>query len=103
MHGEHDRAVRAADGDRDVSGLRVLADVAQRLLGAAMLLGTTRNSQLTYAGHPLYRYAGDEAAGDTNGEGLTQFGGGWDVLAPSGHKIEGGETTAPSNGGGNGW
>jgi predicted lipoprotein with Yx(FWY)xxD motif len=72
----------------------------------AALLGTTRSgssTQLTYAGHPLYRYAGDQAPGDTNGEGLNQFGGGWDVLAPSGHKIEGDESTQPANGGGNGW
>jgi predicted lipoprotein with Yx(FWY)xxD motif len=75
----------------------------------ASLLGTTTRSdgskELTYAGHPLYRYAGDASPGDTNGEGLSQFGGGWDVLSPSGHKIEGDETasSSTSNGGGNGW
>ena len=72
----------------------------------AALLKTTRSggvTQLIYAGHPLYRYAGDQAAGDTNGEGLTDFGGGWDVVAPSGQKIEGDQTTASSNGGGSGW
>jgi predicted lipoprotein with Yx(FWY)xxD motif len=44
--------------------------------------------QLTYAGHPLYRYAGDQAAGDTNGQDLDQFGGGWYVVSPAGAKIE---------------
>lgn len=58
------------------------------------LLGTIRRSdgrrQVTLAGHPLYRYAGDSKRGQTNGEGLTDFGGGWDALTPSGKKIEGG-------------
>jgi predicted lipoprotein with Yx(FWY)xxD motif len=56
------------------------------------LLGTTRRSdgsmQVTYAGHPLYFFAGDHAAGDTAGEGLKDFGAGWYVLAPNGHKID---------------
>jgi predicted lipoprotein with Yx(FWY)xxD motif len=73
----------------------------------ASLLGTTTRSdgskQLTYDGHPLYRYAGDQSPGDTNSEGLTQFGGGWDVVAPSGHKIEGDHSTSTSNGSSNGY
>jgi predicted lipoprotein with Yx(FWY)xxD motif len=58
----------------------------------ASLLGTTRRSngtkQVTYAGHPLYRFAEDMKPGQTKGEGLTFFGGGWDVLSPAGKKIE---------------
>jgi len=74
----------------------------------AALLGTTArsdgSSQLTYHGHPLYRYAGDQAPGDTNGQGLTQFGGGWYVVSPAGQKIEGHDTTtSDTNGGGNGY
>jgi predicted lipoprotein with Yx(FWY)xxD motif len=42
----------------------------------------------TYGGHPLYTYAGDAAAGDTNGQGLDEFGAGWYVVAPSGDKID---------------
>jgi predicted lipoprotein with Yx(FWY)xxD motif len=73
---------------------------------AAMLGTSTRadgKSQLTYNGHPLYRYAGDAAAGDTNGQDLTAFGGGWYVVSPAGQKIEGHATTSPTNGGGNGY
>jgi predicted lipoprotein with Yx(FWY)xxD motif len=33
--------------------------------------------QLTYDGHPLYRYAGDQSAADANGEGV---GGQWFVV-----------------------
>ena len=58
------------------------------------LLGTTRRGnsarQVTYAGHPLYRYVLDTKAGQTNGQGLQDFGGGWDVLSAAGKKIEGG-------------
>jgi predicted lipoprotein with Yx(FWY)xxD motif len=40
--------------------------------------------QLTLNGWPLYTYAGDHAAGQTNGEGL---GGVWWVMSPSGTKV----------------
>jgi predicted lipoprotein with Yx(FWY)xxD motif len=55
-------------------------------------LGTSRrrdgSEQVTYAGHPLYRFTADTKPGQTNGEGLEEFGGGWDVLSPAGKKIE---------------
>ena len=35
--------------------------------------------QLTYDGHPLYRYAGDQSKADANGEGV---GGQWFVVKP---------------------
>jgi predicted lipoprotein with Yx(FWY)xxD motif len=58
------------------------------------LLGTTTRSdgatQLTYAGHPLYRFAGDHQPGDTTGQGSQAFGGGWDVLTPAGQKVDSG-------------
>jgi predicted lipoprotein with Yx(FWY)xxD motif len=58
----------------------------------ASLLGTTRRSngstQVTYAGHPLYRFVEDKKPGQTKGEGLHFFGGGWYVLSPAGKKID---------------
>ena len=67
------------------------------------MLGTSTRSdgttQLTYNGHPLYRYAGDAAAGDTNGQGLTFFGGTWNVVSPAGQKIAGQATTSSMSGG----
>lgn len=63
------------------------------------LLGTTTRSdgtaQVTYRGHPLYYFVGDNKPGDTNGEGSTAFGAGWDVLSPTGGKIEG--SSSPSS------
>jgi predicted lipoprotein with Yx(FWY)xxD motif len=62
----------------------------------ASLLGTIKRSdgsmQVTYNQHPLYYYAGDTAGGQLNGQGLNAFGAGWDVLSPSGNKIEGGSS-----------
>ena len=58
----------------------------------ASLLGTTKRqdgtTEVTYAGHPLYYYAGDMAPGEANGQGLDQFGAEWYVLSPSGAAIE---------------
>jgi predicted lipoprotein with Yx(FWY)xxD motif len=69
----------------------------------AAMIGTTKRSdgptQVTYGGHPLYRYAGDQAPGDTNGQDLDQFGGSWYVVSPSGQKIEN-ESEMSGNGGG---
>ena len=59
---------------------------------AAALLGTRKRLngtlQVTYNGHPLYEYAGDAKAGQTNGEGSNAYGGAWYVLSPAGKKID---------------
>jgi len=62
------------------------AGVKQSLLGKIRRADGTQ--QVTYAGHPLYRYIGDSKPGQTNGEGSQEFGAGWDVLSSSGKKIE---------------
>jgi len=55
-------------------------------------LGTTKRSdgrlEVTYNGHPLYRYAPDTKVGEDAGQGLNQFGAKWYVLAASGTKID---------------
>jgi predicted lipoprotein with Yx(FWY)xxD motif len=40
--------------------------------------------QVTYAGHPLYLYAGDSGPGETSYVGENQFGGRWYALRASG-------------------
>jgi predicted lipoprotein with Yx(FWY)xxD motif len=56
------------------------------------LLGVTRRAdgtkQVTYAGHPLYRFVQDTKPGQTSGQDLHDFGAGWYVLSPAGQKIE---------------
>ena len=69
------------------------ATVAHGAAGiSAARLGSIRradgHSEATYAGHPLYFYAGDSKPGQTTGQGLDQFGGGWYVLSPDGRKID---------------
>jgi predicted lipoprotein with Yx(FWY)xxD motif len=58
----------------------------------AALLGTTKRAdgtmEVTYAGHPLYYFAGDTAAGDTNGEGVDHFGAEWYMVSPAGATVE---------------
>ena len=70
---------------------------------SASSAGTTPRSdgqpQVTYNGHPLYTYTGDQNPGDTNGQGLTVFGGGWFALSPAGKQVSG----TGSNGGATGY
>jgi predicted lipoprotein with Yx(FWY)xxD motif len=55
------------------------------------LLGTiTRedgSTQVTYNGWPLYLFHEDLAAGDTNGQGLDEFGGLWYLVSPTGEAV----------------
>ena len=58
----------------------------------ASLLGTTTRTdgkvEVTYAGHPLYYFMQDKAAGDVKGQGINGFGALWWVLSPSGAAIQ---------------
>lgn len=60
----------------------------------AAKLGTTKRSdgtlEVTYNGHPLYRYAADAKPGQAAGQGLNQFGAEWYVLDRNGNKIDNG-------------
>ena len=57
----------------------------------ASLLGTTRRSngsmQVTYKRHPLYGFALDKKAGQTNGEGQVAFDGKWYALSAKGTAV----------------
>ena len=71
----------------------------------ASMLGTTTRSdggrQVTYNGHPLYLFVGDKKPGDTNGQGLTAFGGSWFALSAAGNQVSG--QASNSGGGGLGY
>jgi predicted lipoprotein with Yx(FWY)xxD motif len=55
------------------------------------LLGTTkrrdRRRQITYAGRPLYYYVGDTKAGQILCQNVTEFGGTWLIVRPSGRLV----------------
>ena len=57
----------------------------------ASLLGSTKRTdgkrQVTYAGHPLYTFAGDTAPGQTNGQGKVLDGGLWTVASAAGAPV----------------
>jgi predicted lipoprotein with Yx(FWY)xxD motif len=65
---------------------------------SAAKVGTTTGAdgkpQVTYDGHPLYRFQGDSKPGDANGQGTNAFGALWYVVSSSG--------TAVTTGGGTG-
>ena len=64
----------------------------------ASMLGTTKRSdgkpQVTYHGHPLYLFSGDQKAGALNGQGVNAFGAVWWAISPAGNQV----TTKPSSG-----
>jgi hypothetical protein len=69
---------------------------------------TDGSKQVTYNGHPLYTYVQDKTAADTTGEGSTNFGAEWYLVAPSGSAITGSSessssSTSSGGGGGGGW
>jgi predicted lipoprotein with Yx(FWY)xxD motif len=55
------------------------------------LLGTIRRAngkkQVTYGGHPVYRFVQDTRPGQVKGQDTHFFGGGWYVISPAGKKI----------------
>jgi predicted lipoprotein with Yx(FWY)xxD motif len=55
------------------------------------MVGTTKRSdggvQVTYNGHPLYLFSGDQQPGDTNGDGVNAFGGSWFALSAAGNQV----------------
>ena len=57
----------------------------------ASLVATTKRSdgapQVTYNGHPLYLYAGDMKPGDTDGQGLTDYGAAWYAVGAAGKQV----------------
>ena len=64
------------------------------------------SKQVTLNGHPLYYFVGDQAAGQTNGQGVNDFGAKWFTVAPSGTmvtaapKSSASSSTSSSSGGG---
>jgi predicted lipoprotein with Yx(FWY)xxD motif len=71
------------------------------LAGVPAALGHTARTdgteQLTVGGHPVYTYQGDDAPGQTNGNGLTLNGGLWTAVTPDGSPLAAG-SSAPSIG-----
>lgn len=67
-----------------IEGTPTAGDGVEAELGT--ITGNDGTEQLTVNGFPAYYFAGDQAAGDTNGQGV---GGVWWVFGPDGEPIEG--------------
>ena len=70
-------------------------------VNASMVSTTPRSDgkpQVTYNGHPLYTFSGDQNPGDTSGQGVNAFGALWYVVSPAGNQV----TAKPSNSGSSG-
>jgi predicted lipoprotein with Yx(FWY)xxD motif len=67
----------------------------------ASLLGTTKRKngtrQVTYAGHPLYRFKLDKRAGQVAGQGQNFFGGKWYALSAAGRAVTKTTSTTTTN------
>ena len=63
------------------------------------LASTTRSDgtrQLTVAGHPVYTFTGDSAAGQTTGQNVVLNGGLWTVVSPAGAPVRTAATSGNS-------
>jgi predicted lipoprotein with Yx(FWY)xxD motif len=70
---------------------------------ASLLATATRpegTTQLTYNGHPLYLFAQDQTAGETNGQGVTAFGAAWFALNSAGKQVSAQPPSSSTSGGG---
>jgi hypothetical protein len=66
---------------------RPRAEGGAKAASIGTIIGRSGRRQVTYNRHPLYYYVGDQRPGETNGQGLNQFGALWYVLAPNGNAI----------------
>jgi predicted lipoprotein with Yx(FWY)xxD motif len=74
------------------------ASLPANLPGVSGRLGSTMRAdggrQLTVAGHPVYTFSGDAAAGQTNGNGITLNGGRWTAVTPAGAPVGTGSSSS---------
>lgn len=70
----------------------------------ASLVGTSTRpegkTQVTYNGHPLYLFAQDHKAGETNGQGVSAFGAAWFALSPAGNQVSAQPSSSSTGAGG---
>ena len=64
-----------------------------------MITRSDGSAQATYAGHPLYTYAGDTSPGQAKGNGLNASGGVWHEMTASGSAAPASSPSSSSGGG----
>jgi predicted lipoprotein with Yx(FWY)xxD motif len=86
-----------------VSTAKPRAASGVRASSLALTKRTDGKRQVTYAGHPLYTFSLDTRAGQTSGQGLTDFGGSWNAVAASGRAVKSTASSGSSGGSGSGY
>ena len=76
--------VAPADDEHEARG----GATASRPACSARASAPTGHTGVTYAGHPVYYFSGDQAAGDVNGKGSDGFGAKWWPVAADGAAID---------------
>lgn len=75
-----------------MSGESMSGDAMAMATIDADLVGTVARddgtTQVTYQGHALYYFVGDEEPGEVNCQAIENFGGTWYVIAPSGEIVK---------------
>jgi predicted lipoprotein with Yx(FWY)xxD motif len=61
--------------------------VSASMLSSIAVSDSSKQRELTYNGHPLYRYVPDVKPGDITGQGNTTFGAPWWLVSPGGNAI----------------
>jgi len=69
--------------------------VRSSLLGTIKFGENADLRQITYAGHPLYSYAGDFAPRSTDYVGTYEYGGSWYAVSAAGRQVGGGAFRRP--------
>ncbi len=72
-------------------------------INASLVSTATRpegTKQVTYNGHPLYLFAQDQKAGETNGQGVSAFGASWFALNSGGNQVSAQPSSSSTGGGG---
>jgi predicted lipoprotein with Yx(FWY)xxD motif len=80
-----------------VSSRKVKLKAGPGVHGKLGLLRRGKTLQVTLRGMPLYRFAGDSAKSQTNGEGLKSFGGTWHAVTAAASSGKGPTTTTTSS------
>ena len=93
---EKDDGVRSTCGGSCADAWPPVRTNGEPRVGAGVIasrVGSTTRSdglpQVTYNGHPLYLYAGDQEPGDTTGQGSNDFGAAWYAVSSRGDRVTG--------------
>jgi predicted lipoprotein with Yx(FWY)xxD motif len=69
----------------------------------SVITGPGGSRQLSYAGHPLYYFAGDDKAGQTRGQAVDEFGAKWYAVDSAGTAVLNPPSNANTSSGGGGY